>query len=104
MSAPVNTSPHAPQDAAPQASSPLLSLFVCLLFFLELARSRLRSGGFLTQWLPAQQVTAPICASMVRSFIDVWSCETAVRKSPETANNMIVRIIFLIVLTVEILC
>ena len=40
--------------------------------FYELVRSRLKSGGFLTQWLPLTQQPAPIIKSMIRSFIDVF--------------------------------
>ena len=40
--------------------------------FYELVRGRLKSGGFLTQWLPLTQQPAPIIKSMVRSFIDVF--------------------------------
>jgi spermidine synthase len=40
--------------------------------FYELARSRLRNGGFLTQWLPLYQVSPAIGLSMVRAFLDVF--------------------------------
>ena len=40
--------------------------------FYELVRSRLKSGGFLTQWLPLTQQPAPVVKSMIRSFIDVF--------------------------------
>ena len=40
--------------------------------FYELVRKRLKSGGFLTQWLPLTQQPAPIIKSMIRSFIDVF--------------------------------
>jgi len=40
--------------------------------FYELVRRRLKSGGFLTQWLPLTQQPAPIVKSMIRSFIDVF--------------------------------
>ena len=40
--------------------------------FYELARSRLRAGGYLTQWLPVSQVPPATALSMVRSFIDVF--------------------------------
>ena len=40
--------------------------------FYELAKSRLKSGGFLTQWFPLTQQPAPIIKSMIRSFIDVF--------------------------------
>jgi len=40
--------------------------------FYELARSRLKSGGYVTQWLPLYQVSPDIGSSMVRAFIDVF--------------------------------
>lgn len=40
--------------------------------FYDLVRSRLKPGGQVSQWLPAHQVTGPVLASMVRSFIDVF--------------------------------
>ena len=40
--------------------------------FYELARSRLRSGGFVTQWLPLYQVPAATGLSMIRAFLDVF--------------------------------
>lgn len=40
--------------------------------FYELARSRLRPGGFITQWLPAYQAPEGVVRSMVRAFIDVF--------------------------------
>ncbi|MEL7368783.1 MAG: hypothetical protein AAFN74_07720, partial [Myxococcota bacterium] len=40
--------------------------------FYELVRSRLRTGGFVAQWLPGYQVTAETNLSMVRAFIDAF--------------------------------
>ena len=40
--------------------------------FYALARSRLKSGGYLSQWLPAYQVPAPMTLAMVRAFVDVF--------------------------------
>jgi spermidine synthase len=40
--------------------------------FYELARSRLTSGGYLSQWLPASQVPEESSLAMVRAFIDVF--------------------------------
>ena len=37
-----------------------------------LVRWRLKSGGYLTQWLPAYQVPAETSLAMVRAFIDVF--------------------------------
>ncbi len=39
--------------------------------FYELARTRLRPGGYLSQWLPAYQVPPDTVLSMARAFIDV---------------------------------
>src|SRR5207253_3960285 len=40
--------------------------------FYELARSRLKDGGYLSQWLPAYQVPADATLAMVRAFVDVF--------------------------------
>jgi spermidine synthase len=40
--------------------------------FYSLARSRLKPGGFVTQWLPLYQVSPAIGLSMVRAFLDVF--------------------------------
>ncbi|MBM3818286.1 MAG: tetratricopeptide repeat protein [Acidimicrobiia bacterium] len=40
--------------------------------FYGLARSRLKPGGYLSQWLPTYQVPAATTRSMIRSFLDVF--------------------------------
>ena len=40
--------------------------------FYELARRRLKPGGYLSQWLPAYQVPAETSLAMVRAFIEVF--------------------------------
>ena len=40
--------------------------------FYQLARSRLTSGGYISQWLPAYQVPAENSLAMVRAFVDVF--------------------------------
>jgi spermidine synthase len=40
--------------------------------FYRLARSRLKNGGFVTQWLPLYQVSPAIGLSMIRAFLDVF--------------------------------
>jgi predicted membrane-bound spermidine synthase len=40
--------------------------------FYELARSRLKSGGYVSQWLPAYQVPAESSLAMVRAFLDIF--------------------------------
>jgi predicted membrane-bound spermidine synthase len=40
--------------------------------FYALARSRLRPGGYLTQWLPVYQASPDAVLSMVRAFVDVF--------------------------------
>jgi tetratricopeptide (TPR) repeat protein len=40
--------------------------------FYELARSRLTSRGFVSQWLPTYQVPGTTALSMIRAFIDVF--------------------------------
>ena len=38
----------------------------------QLARSRLKAGGYVSQWLPAYQVPAESSLAMVRAFLDVF--------------------------------
>jgi len=40
--------------------------------FYELARTRLKSGGYMSQWLPAYQVPPDTALAMVRAFVDVF--------------------------------
>jgi hypothetical protein len=40
--------------------------------FFELARSRLRPGGFVTYWLPIYQVGEGVARAVVRAFIDAF--------------------------------
>jgi Flp pilus assembly protein TadD len=40
--------------------------------FYELARTRLKPGGYLSQWLPAYQVPAETSLAMARAFLDVF--------------------------------
>jgi spermidine synthase len=40
--------------------------------FYQLARSRLRPGGYVTQWLPVSQEPPGAVLSMVRAFVDVF--------------------------------
>jgi len=40
--------------------------------FYSLARSRLGEGGFMTQWLPAYQVSTEVNLSIIRSFLEVF--------------------------------
>ena len=40
--------------------------------FYTLARSRLKPGGYISQWLPAYQVPPPTALAMVRAFVDVF--------------------------------
>ena len=40
--------------------------------FYELARSRLRSGGVLTQWLPIHDVPAEVSRAMIRAMLDAF--------------------------------
>jgi spermidine synthase len=40
--------------------------------FYTLAKSRLKPGGYLTQWLPVYQVPAAVTMSMIRAFIEVF--------------------------------
>jgi spermidine synthase len=40
--------------------------------FYSLARTRLKSGGYLSQWLPAYQVPPETSLAMVRAFVDIF--------------------------------
>jgi len=40
--------------------------------FYTLARSRLKPGGYISQWLPAYQVPPPTALAMIRAFVDVF--------------------------------
>ena len=40
--------------------------------FYELARSRLVPGGFMTQWLPAYQISEDATLALIRAFLDVF--------------------------------
>ncbi len=40
--------------------------------FYALARDRLTDGGWITQWLPAYQVSGPTVLALVRAFVDVF--------------------------------
>jgi spermidine synthase len=40
--------------------------------FYELARSRLKANGYVSQWLPAYQVPVPTALAMIRAFVDVF--------------------------------
>ncbi len=40
--------------------------------FYELARSRLKTGGFITQWLPMPMISPEEARSLVRSFLEVF--------------------------------
>ena len=40
--------------------------------FYELVRSRLKHGGFTTQWLPVYQVPPQVSRALVRAFVDVF--------------------------------
>lgn len=54
---------------------PIASAGVASLYskeFYRLARSRLKPGGYLTQWLPAYQVPGDTTLAMVRAFVDVF--------------------------------
>ena len=56
--------------------------------FYELARSRLKPGGYLSQWLPAYQVPPETSLAMVRAFIDVFpQCGAAVGNASRAAAH-----------------
>lgn len=57
-------------EPPPIASAGVVSLYSKE--FYQLVNSRLKEGGFLSQWLPAYQVKGHIAKSMVRAFIEVF--------------------------------
>jgi len=40
--------------------------------FYDLVHSRLKEGGFMSQWLPGYQVPGPIALALVRAFVEVF--------------------------------
>jgi predicted membrane-bound spermidine synthase/Flp pilus assembly protein TadD len=67
--------PRASYDLITLEPPPIAQAGVASLYsreFYELARSRLKPGGYLSQWLPAYQVTAGTALAMVRAFVDVF--------------------------------
>ena len=56
--------------------------------FYERVRSRLKPGGYLSQWLPAYGVPQSMILSMVRSFIDVFP--NAVLLSGASSNLLLI--------------
>jgi hypothetical protein len=57
-------------EPPPPSHAGVASLYARELY--ALARSRLREGGFLTQWLPVEQLQGPDTLSVVRAFVDVF--------------------------------
>jgi spermidine synthase len=57
-------------EPPPLAHSGVASLYTRE--FYDLVRSRLRSGGFLTTWLPALQLTEPALRSAIGAFVEVF--------------------------------
>ena len=67
--------PHAVYDLVTLEPPPIAHAGVAALYsreFYALVRSRLKAGGYLSQWLPAYQVPAETSLAMVRAFIDVF--------------------------------
>ena len=67
--------PEAVYDLITLEPPPIAHAGVAALYsreFYELARTRLKPGGYLSQWLPAYQVPAETSLAMVRAFIDVF--------------------------------
>lgn len=57
-------------EPPPIASAGIASLYSRE--FYQLARAKLRDGGFMTQWLPGYQVSGEMNLSIIRAFIDVF--------------------------------
>lgn len=67
--------PEGTYDLITMEPPPLRQAGVASLYsedFYALARSRLRSGGFVTQWLPAYQVSRTLQRSIIAAFIGVF--------------------------------
>jgi spermidine synthase len=67
--------PPAIYDLITSEPPPLMNAGTGALYSVEyyqLARSRLKAGGWMTQWLPIYQLDEKVALSVVRSFIDVF--------------------------------
>jgi spermidine synthase len=67
--------PEAVYDLITLEPPPIAHAGVAALYsreFYELARTRLKPGGYLSQWLPAYQVPAETSLAMVRAFVEVF--------------------------------
>jgi spermidine synthase len=68
-------SPPASYDLITSEPPPLTNAGVAALYSVEyyqLARSRLKPGGWMTQWLPIYQLREETALSVVRAFLDVF--------------------------------
>jgi spermidine synthase len=67
--------PPASYDLITLEPPPIMYAGVAALYsgeFYQLARTRLKTSGYLSQWLPAYQVPAATTLAMIRAFIDVF--------------------------------
>jgi predicted membrane-bound spermidine synthase len=80
-----------PYDLITLEPPPIVHAGVAALYtteFYERVRSRLKPGGYVSQWLPAYGVPQSMILSMVRSFIDVFS--NAVLLSGASSNLLLI--------------
>ena len=71
----LRTRPAATYDLITLEPPPIAYAGVAALYsreFYELARSRLTSRGYVSQWLPTYQVPTTTALSMIRAFVDVF--------------------------------
>ncbi len=71
----LRTLPEATLDLVTLEPPPLTHAGVAALYsreFYELVHSRLRPGGYVTQWLPIYQVPGEVAVAMIKAFIDVF--------------------------------
>jgi spermidine synthase len=71
----LHVQPHASYDLITLEPPPIGYAGVASLYsneFYELARTRLKRGGQLSQWLPAYQVPTETTLAMIRAFVDVF--------------------------------
>jgi spermidine synthase len=75
----LRTLPPAALDVVTLEPPPIAFAGISALYskeFYELARSRLRPGGMLTQWLPAHQVPARTNLAIIRAFLEAFPTST----------------------------
>jgi len=60
--------------------------------FYKLAKSRLRKGGYISQWLPIKQLSKDNARSLVKSFVDVFPQSVLIEGDDHDANFILLGI------------